>query len=295
MDIAYSIDFRDIIDPEKAYELFWKGIILNKQNFEWPDDNCSAQVTCANIEKLEHKMKQGVHYRVMGVHSEKCNYETENISLNSNSSIAQSKENPYKNSVSDNFHLNRPKDYYDKKESDQSENSFSKQKHKQKINSSQKNKIVTSRNYYSIRPMVTKYLNNKNHNTCFIVIKGKSINYETFFSNISKTTFNEISEYPQIYFGEAYINTLKNKNIQIRFKNGFRQNDEDNYTTSIFINSETIEEEKNLYWKKRILKVADSKKSESMVFIYGKPKKNGEYINFNIKNLDFLETRNNLP
>ncbi len=295
MDIAFSLDMKDIIDPEKAYELFWKGIITNKRNFECPDENCSAQVTCANIDKLEHNMKQGVHYRVIGKHSELCEFEALERKLTTELNNGKVRNNPNKKVNFDNFHLKRPDDYYKKKGTNISNLNFSKIERKRNLRNSYIESFSAPRNYYSIRPIVTKYLKLENHNNNFIMIKGKSLSYENFFSKISTTNFNDINEYPQIYFGEAYVNILENKNIQIRFKDGFIKNENDRFKTSIFINRETLELEKNSYWKKKIFKVADSRRCESKFFIYGKPNEYNGYVNFNIKNLDFLETRNNLP
>ena len=49
---AYSLDCEDIVDVEKAYDLYWANIIKDPKNFECISVNCSAEITCANIYKL---------------------------------------------------------------------------------------------------------------------------------------------------------------------------------------------------------------------------------------------------
>ncbi|EOX3449132.1 hypothetical protein ACPFUP_003661 [Vibrio cholerae] len=32
LDVAYSLEIDDFIDPDKAYELFWSGMLEDKSN-----------------------------------------------------------------------------------------------------------------------------------------------------------------------------------------------------------------------------------------------------------------------
>ena len=293
MDIAYSIDMCDIIDAEKAYELFWSGKITNKQNFECPSENCSAQITCANIDKLEHNMKQGVHYRVQGNHVTGCEYDTKKDSSRQDAKFS-SKENSYKDIQVDNFLLQRPEDYYDKKEVKNNNDLVVKKVHKKRLNASYNNG-ERPRNYYSIRSLVTNYNKCSNHSKFYVCIKSMKISYSDFFIDINQTYFNKIDDYPRVYFQKAFVNSLQNGNIQIRFAKGFKNDSGEIIPTSIFIDKSNLENEQNSYWRKKLLSVVNSKRSNSLVFIYGKPYKNGLYCNFRIKNMDFLEIRNNLP
>ena len=51
LDVAFSIEAGDFVDPDRAYDLFWAGVITNKRAFVCPGADCSAQVTCANLDK----------------------------------------------------------------------------------------------------------------------------------------------------------------------------------------------------------------------------------------------------
>ena len=78
IDIAYSIEINDYLDPDRAYEYYWTEIIKDKKGFECPGDNCSAQITCANLDEDRQNMRMVPHYRVYGDHSTECEIFNEN-------------------------------------------------------------------------------------------------------------------------------------------------------------------------------------------------------------------------
>ncbi|WP_180772348.1 hypothetical protein [Vibrio parahaemolyticus] len=48
---GWSIEYGDFVDPETAYELFWNGVIRDKQGFICPF--CNAKMTCINLDVEE--------------------------------------------------------------------------------------------------------------------------------------------------------------------------------------------------------------------------------------------------
>ncbi|MFP1730218.1 hypothetical protein ACLEC0_12135 [Lonsdalea quercina] len=72
LDIAYSIEIEDFIDPDKAYDLYWSGIIKDNHAFVCPGTDCQAQVTSANLYVESQDMKVVPHFRVYGKHSNSC-------------------------------------------------------------------------------------------------------------------------------------------------------------------------------------------------------------------------------
>ncbi|MGE6995243.1 hypothetical protein ACQKIK_17790 [Pseudomonas sp. NPDC047961] len=66
LDVAYSIEVDDYVDPDKAYDLYWAGLIADKQAFLCPGTDCTAQVTCCNIDKDAQNMRVVPHFRIMG-------------------------------------------------------------------------------------------------------------------------------------------------------------------------------------------------------------------------------------
>ncbi|WP_244922687.1 hypothetical protein [Xenorhabdus cabanillasii] len=77
LDIAYSTEIDDFIDPDRAYEYFWAGKLTNKRSFICPGENCYAQVTCANLDKESQNMHVVPHYKVYGKHHPDCEIKRE--------------------------------------------------------------------------------------------------------------------------------------------------------------------------------------------------------------------------
>ena len=72
---AYSKEYNEIIDVEKAYELYWDGLITDKRAFECP--KCSLKITAANIDKVRVEMKNTPHFKAYGEHELGCSYQLE--------------------------------------------------------------------------------------------------------------------------------------------------------------------------------------------------------------------------
>ncbi|MCR4534515.1 hypothetical protein OCF84_00065 [Shewanella xiamenensis] len=70
---AYADDIEQSITADEADKLYAEGKIKSKFSFQCPDDNCSAPVTCANLDRPKLKRKRDPYYKVVGEHSEMCN------------------------------------------------------------------------------------------------------------------------------------------------------------------------------------------------------------------------------
>jgi len=60
------------ITAQEADMQYEDGKITSKFKFQCPDDNCNAQVTCANLNRPKHKRKRDPYYKVVGDHSAEC-------------------------------------------------------------------------------------------------------------------------------------------------------------------------------------------------------------------------------
>lgn len=288
MYYAYSLELNDVIDSDKAYEFYWNGLITDKKSFECPSPNCEAQVTCANIDKLVTEMKQSVHFRIIGDHSEQC-------VITAKAAITNSGTLTKKDKKVDNFLLTRPANYFDKSNQASKLTREIKQQVKTKLVKSIKSENKT-KNYYSIRSIVNNYIKlisaNKDVSSYFINIKGKEISYKDFFIKINEINFEDAPDHPRIYYHAAFVNTTKKGNVQFRFSKGFKDNLDGYYKTSVFLNLEKLSGYSNFdYWNKKIDKVLDSKKPETMLYIYGKPQIYQGFVNFHLYKFDFIEMK----
>jgi len=72
LEKAFSEDIELNITAHEADRQFAEGIIKSKFNFQCPDENCDAPVTCANLDRPKNKRKLDPYYKVVGKHSSKC-------------------------------------------------------------------------------------------------------------------------------------------------------------------------------------------------------------------------------
>lgn len=299
LDIAYSIELEDYIDPDKAYDLFWAGIIKNKQGFICPGTKCYAKITCANIDKDHQNMKVVPHFRIYGSHYKDCEISNRiplRIETKLSSGSVLSKK-PIIESTVDNFLLKRPESYY---ETGKSSNKYI----DKKINRVYKKKdfnlseIDSISNIYSVRSMVSRFIRYKKSrliNLKKVNIEGKEMKYEDIFESIWYQDIEKLPNYPQIYHGWAYVNRLPSgKGYQIKFKKKLLFDLEEYVTTAIIpdwlINKYKVKKLVSC----RLTKIYNQEKAVGYVFLYGIPKinKSGvgkKYANIRIDNLDLVD------
>ncbi|MFG0588421.1 hypothetical protein ACF8D3_10380 [Acinetobacter sp. YQ_14] len=308
LDIAYSIEVDDYVDPDRAYDFYWSGLIKDKKKFLCPGTYCSAQVTCANLDEDVQDMKMVPHFRIYGSHSESCeifNGVPLNLCYEDGVPIKEERLSVDK-SVVDVFLLERPSSYYDEPKV----NRFSNQK---PIKKSQFIKRPTDTilrengsvgNIYSIRSVVSRYIRYKKDDSLDyrrVNIEGRDVHYKSIFKCIWEQDLETLPDYPVIYYGWAFINRLpSNYGYQIKFKKHFTKAEED-YITTVMIGDRLIDSYKvKKLITTRLEKIIQKEKPTAFVFIYGKPEENVsqkgvKYANFSITNLDMIDINYDCP
>ncbi|UDB46119.1 hypothetical protein [Bacillus safensis] len=220
---AYSLEYFDVIDAEKAYELFWDGLIKDKRKFKCP--GCNLKITAANIDKERTEMKNTPHFRSYGVHDFECSYEFEK---EMQSKSADNRENKKQLTIAkqvDSLFLERPKNHQFVNQSMNVKSSLNDNDKEisLKNNSIHKNYQRKSSSYYSIKPLVSKFIKYKKENKLtenFINIKGYSISYADFFTDLTEVNLSNINKYKRVYYGDGEIvRSRKNKGDYIIFLN----------------------------------------------------------------------------
>jgi hypothetical protein len=295
LEEAYSIEFEDVIDAEKAYELFWEGVIKDKRAFQCTDPNCEAQITCVNIDKKRAEMKQKLHFKCFGEHSEKCEAikEFDEMQENRDKKTKQKSMNYIDNTV-DIFSFNRPtKDGIVIRTKETVNNETTKEK---KTRIKEKYKGSGSRNvtYYSIKPLISKFEKYSDENTLdkhFINIKGFNVSYKRMFVSIKDIDIDNVEKYFRVYYGIGRINKVKknDKDFIIFFSKGFGDK---GIKTASYISSKVIDEHyRKNKWREELEELTKIKDKEIMFFINSKPEKKGDMIYLPITSMDFLDYR----
>lgn len=308
LDIAYSKEVDDYIDPDRAYDLYWSGIIKDKKSFLCPGNDCTAQVTCANLDEDVQDMKVAPHFRIYGPHSDSCEiFNNVPLDLRYEDGVSVKEElRSIEESVVDIFLLERPSSYYD----ESNVNKFPNQKPVKKSQFLKRSSQTVLRekgtvgNIYSVRSVVGRYIRYKNDGSLEhrrVNILGQDVNYKSIFQCIWEQDLNTLPDYPVIYYGRAFINRLPSDyGYQIKFKKHFKKGEED-FTTTVMISDRLIDSYKvKKLVTTRLEKIIQKDKPTAFVFIYGKPEENMsqkkfKYANFSITNLDMIDINYDCP
>ncbi|WP_094606861.1 hypothetical protein SPSIL_014000 [Sporomusa silvacetica DSM 10669] len=294
MEIAYSFDCEDIIDAEKAYDLYWSGVITDKKNFQCPSPGCSAQLTCANIDKPRYAMKRRPYFTPRDEHS--CDCVEENAKSVGVDDSEVGRRNKYINSQVDTFLFERPK----KKPQGNGSKTDLEDRHKEikkRKYFEQDNKPARNAEYNTIKPLVSKfefYKAEEQLDKHYVNIVGCKISYSQMFVDIDGLNLSTICKYDRIYFGEATVFKVpkKDNDFVVRFTGKIIESKE--YSPTIYIANSIIQKH---YWRHvwaNMLNELVNSREKAIFYIYSKPKVNGkeqEYLNLQITNLNHLDYR----
>jgi len=299
IEFAFSLDYMDIVDANNAYDLFWSNTIKDKHNFECIGNDCTAQITCANLDKLQKDMKKAPYFIVYGEHSENCSYIKSQVKYYSEqkSSADSDSRGRISDKAVDVLNFKRPESHFEKN-----------QKHLQLNSEQQLNLKIQRKNRkggclvkprtkidrYSIRPLIDnyhKYRQKQSLKDNYIKIKTAKLSYAEMFIEVNSQSIDDLPDYLRFYWGTARLYSKKN-HYYILFNNCLIL-DGEKIRPSIFVKHQAIEEAfcRQLTEKK----FQDLSGSYIYCFIYVKPKINSSngknYINFSANNLDYLEIK----
>lgn len=295
IDEAYSLEYQDIIDAEKAYELFGYGVIKSKKGFQCSDPNCSAQITCANIDKERTDMKKKPYFKCYGIHSNLCKvdkyFERKEINIFSKD---KSNDLRYLNNHTDKLLFNIPESDNIILKSNKIVDCEQHKKNKQQLKDELDKGGTRNSQYSTLEPIVVKYKKYKELGVLkehYIEIKGYKISYEDMFVNINQVKFEDRSKYNRIYYGQGKIRKKKNNNNEyfIRFEEKFKDS-----TMDIIVNIkkelvETYYRKNKLMSELNNLVTLDDK--IIIFYVYTNPRDYREtaYMNINKMNLFYYE------
>lgn len=301
IDVAYSEEYQDVIDPEKAYELYLDGIIVSPQAFSCPEPDCYAQVTLSSCRKERRYLKQKPHFRCYtkdNPHKNKCPYDNDKDIIGESDDGVEKKNNKYINSSTDILTTKRK----EKKTTTTKDNKGDLIDHdriKREIKSNVESLGKRSGKYETIVPIVIKYLRYKKDNELsnhYIEDdKGYRLSYKTMFKKIENKNYDWFSDYDRIYYGKGNILKVKNKqsDYKVLFTDKLMYRGKE-YTPSIYISNKIIiNSYRNKKWLEE-LEVLRKCREEVIIFVYGRVKiVDDKYFNLNISNakLDFLEIK----
>ncbi len=298
---AYSLDSEETVDAELAYDYYWAGVIKNKRNFECPAGNCAVPITCANLDKIRQDMKVDPYFKTVGEHEPDCDLVREILKTDVNPDSAKGalKNRAKKQEeLPDIFGLSRPKSHLEKKQTVPKNIDIVSREEKRRRKIETNSLKRQSSTHYSLRAFVSKFLRYKSLGVLgqrHINIKGFDVSYEEMFVDVSGQSLSNISKYPRIYFGKAFIDSRRESDYSANFEASLSC-DGKLLRPSTYISESLIN---NAFTKKlsqeKFEDLSNKNYPSSWVFVYGIPKikvvDGKNYININISNLDYFDLR----
>lgn len=301
LDIAYSLEWKDFITAEEAYDLYWSGLIKDKRAFQCPEDGCDGQVTCANMDKPEQSLKLQPHFRPYS-HSEGCPL------LEQAKAREQEGETEADGTTAgmgeDVFMLQRPANHEERAQVALTDGGG--RATTGNAPASRRYTGPTRRQLFSVRSLVTRWAKHRQKGTdaeaTVSVGDATAVPYHSLFESIFPNRKTPVLEQPRVYWGKAWVSELKNGDYRIAFHSPMTLQDEEGNVLghekpAVFVDKTALEN----YRVKRLLEPqlhnAAKDKKPVLAFVYATPvsrttknEKHGErtFINFDIDNLDML-------
>lgn len=285
---AYSLDLREIITADQADRGYGEGKIKSKFSFECPDENCHAQVTCANLDRPKRLRKRDPYYRFVEEHDDQCLIGKETGSIKRRSGgyddIYSSSDEYFSHAVR--LNLQSPSVKRPDTISQNNEKVSTEKRGKPSGNEVDgKRKIQRSK---TLSAMIDAFLANES-----LSVQLPDVGLLDIKDLFVEVNTQELSSFPdeyRIYYGKAWINEVE-KGYQIRFANSLKI--EGLETRPSFFIANTLVENSSLGKFKATTLGKLANKLPKQVFILSEtgPHLKEPYINFRLEGLEYMDYR----
>ncbi|WP_114717658.1 hypothetical protein [Vibrio cholerae] len=285
LEKAYSLDLKKDISASDA-DGRYKRVISSKFAFKCPGKSCEAQVTCANLDKPKYKRKREPYYKIVGDHCESCEIQKD---------IEPSKR---RRAIEDDIYSDADEYIDNAVRLDVSPPSVKRPDVQEPADPSQSDDIKTRRpatpedGKRKIQPsrrlssLVSAFLNNE---PMTIQVPGEGImSIQDFFVAVDGQDIQVFEDYFRVYYGKAWINK-NDKGYSIRFNNQLKFGSLE-VRPSFFIPAKMVDESSYRKFQSATLdKLANKYLKDIYILCETGPTQKGEYINFWLDGLEYLE------
>lgn len=289
LEEAYSTEMHIVMNADDAHDFYWQGKIKDQHNFICPGKNCGMQVTCKCMTIPEYRLKKTPYFIIPGGHKKECSLFEEGLKVNYIEKDSSERGPNKLKGTKEKFKFNRPPEHSQPVGEIEPGREREKGTKNNYTPGNNHNQGITS--LYTVKSIVSrwiKYRQNKIDNIKTLEME-RDITYKKLFKSIYNQPLEKIPDENFIYYGVAYVNTLKeNMGYQIKFTGSFNVDNEYKKPSTAIFNSLIEKYKIKNSQVQRIEKFARSEDKRALVFIYSKPYIKNGYINFYIDNLDLI-------
>lgn len=285
LEKAYSLDLKKNISASDA-DGRYKRVISSKFAFKCPGESCEAQITCANLDKPKHRRKREPYYKIVGEHCESCEIQKDIEPSKRRRSIEDDIYSDADEYIDNAVRLDvsppsakRP----DVQEPDGLTQSDDVKTRRPATSEDGKRKIQPSRRLSSL---VSAFLNNE---PMTIQVPGEgTMSVQDFFVAVDGQDIQVFEDHFRVYYGKAWINKNE-KGYSIRFNNQLKFGSLE-VRPSFFIPAKMVDESSYRKFQSATLdKLANNYLKDIYILCETGPIPKGEYINFWLDGLEYLE------
>lgn len=294
---ALSLENGMTLTAEDASRLFLERVISDKRRFICVDENCSALITCANMDKPIGKRKVDPYFRTVEEHSVGCElYKTQyqnTVDLGSEHVATEQNKDV---TEPDTLFVLRPKGHFIEKRAKPHVEGVEIVNRKNSDKSSNSSINLSGSNFYHIGHVISRHHTYRSENSSYsryIISEGDTRSYGQFFKHLKNLNYAGFPQVSSIYWGEVLkVFRLNNGDIKIDLSDRAKFENKPVFI-SIFIKKKDYE----VYRFKRpikenIEKIISHAGERFNVYVYGAPRlevKEKVFIDFRPSSLDLLE------
>lgn len=297
--LAKSLETDQILTTAEADQLRELGKIKSKHLFECIDENCAAQITCANLLKNKEERKKEPYYIYVGDHSDKCK-EKEKIELleRKQQEHHDSKPRKYISEKVGLFNFDKPSTKKMQNISVGTNASTNTSNLTDQSNAQEGNKQENTRPSKKALSSWVKLFKDKNSDIS-VIYNDEEIHIRDLFINMDEVTdISELDEEPRIYYGKAWINPKENIGIQLAFNQKIKLDALEQQPSLMLFNNKIKDEAINGKFSEKTLKKLSERRSKNdkkipiTLYIFSQlpPQltKDENFINFYAKELTYI-------
>lgn len=302
-ELVYSEQFNDVINAERAYELYWAGVINDPWAFACPHDGCPARYTCINLETDALNLQVQPHYRIRykgPAHADGCPYASER-EPQQGGTAGEGRTHAAGTPPPDRFLFERPADYFTVRDAVPVAGTGSSGTRGSGGDAAGLRSRRTD--FYSVASLVSRWLKARrdgtDHTQTLQAGTASALSYRDMFENVSPRR-PRLSGLERVYWGKAKI-TQTPDGYRIRFMTrldtlGEQALDPPQAPTAMVWNSALDASRMGALHIRRLQRFAASGDA-CVVFIYGTPtletsrKDQRTYLNFKVTRVDHVDVQ----
>ncbi|MFB5269833.1 hypothetical protein ACE41H_24060 [Paenibacillus enshidis] len=239
VEYAFSLKLQRIMTASEAHEAWDNGELDDKTEFKCCCQECSARITCVNMDKEPWQMRVREHFKVYGEHSANCTEIMRPHNTDTKKKRTELKEAP-KIREEIIFHLKRPKRHSETKingKNDDRRAQTSQITSLRGTSTAGKDSERPQRksNFFLLSTLMRKYIHAKKKNDfnglkVSLELSGKTYEYSlgTLFNELGAANiYKEEAWKTKVFYGKAIIRKNSKNEYWINFSDKFNNSDLD--------------------------------------------------------------------